>query len=45
MIQKTRICELCKRPNILNTLFCPRCMKDLQELKNKKIGDIRDDKK
>lgn len=33
MIQNIRLCEMCKRPNPLNTLFCPDCMKLLDELK------------
>lgn len=33
MIQNIRLCEMCKRPNALNTLFCTDCMKLLDELK------------
>lgn len=33
MIQNVRICEMCKRPNPIKTLFCPACIKLLNELK------------
>jgi hypothetical protein len=42
MIHNIRICEMCKRPNPIDTLFCPACIKLLNELKKKgtpfKIG-------
>ena len=38
MIQNIRICEMCKRPNPFNSLFCPACIKKINEMKNKKIG-------
>lgn len=48
MIHNIRICEMCKRPNPINTLFCPECMKLLDELKKKgtpfKIGGPNDEK-
>ena len=33
MIKNIRICEMCKRPNTIETLFCPACIKLLNELK------------
>ena len=40
MIQNIRLCEMCKRPNPISYsgLFCPACIKKINEMKNKKIG-------
>lgn len=38
MIHNIRLCEMCKRPNPINTLFCPDCMKSLDELKKNKTN-------
>lgn len=39
MIQNIRLCEMCKRPNPLGFgLFCPACIKKINEMRNKKIG-------
>jgi hypothetical protein len=38
MIQNIRLCEMCKRPNYFSGLFCPACIKKINDMKNKKIG-------
>ena len=38
MIHNIRLCEMCKRPNHFGGLFCPACIKKINEMKNKKIG-------
>jgi hypothetical protein len=29
---------MCKRPNTFGGLFCPACIKKIEEMKNKKLG-------